>query len=574
MLLTTGSFVPLMGIVCWLAQGDSSALDAICIMWVPVYLLIFMLIVDAALSASYLFLFLAPLRETHRLNAARQGGHSTHGGAVLLSPAPAGKHSRVASRDSSLKKIGVGGSSATQLVHNQTSADGGGGASSGDSGGGGGGGTSRNFPGAGVPPSPSLLPSHTNLPTMMMRPVASSISAGATGGDNGGHTRGGRGSSASGMLKYGADEQPSFTSPPRHGSNRNWKPNARHLHSSSSILTSTLHRNTSSVQVELVTAVATTSTIATAIPTAVVTATSTAAAGTPRVVAAAHSRRSSRDVAGGGSDAPPAVSPVIAQLSGPPPPLPVSKLSASAAASLSLERVMLRNTRAVCMAIVSGVLNLFFFTLAIRLDEPYLRKLVTPISCVDQVVILLTLAYVLHQRGLGGGGAACFGRGWDGAKMAHKFRRGTGTVSDPLAAEADFINGAGSAEAAVAAVIAAATAAAQAEATELAAAAAAARTTVAPATFMATTTLGASAHSGDSKPSTRTQLSRLGHEYHVIQVHDGGGRHADHGADMDADAVVAADAPLPLLMHVATLFVTTADDELGDHRHPLAVPQI
>ncbi len=70
-LLTTASMLPLMGVAGWLVQGDASALDNSCTLWIPIYLLVFMFGADTGLSSAYLFLFLQPLRETMKQNRQR-----------------------------------------------------------------------------------------------------------------------------------------------------------------------------------------------------------------------------------------------------------------------------------------------------------------------------------------------------------------------------------------------------------------------------------------------------------------------------------------------------------------------
>jgi hypothetical protein len=73
--------------------------------------------------------------------------------------------------------------------------------------------------------------------------------------------------------------------------------------------------------------------------------------------------------------------------------------AAAVQASLALERVMRRNALACACAIASGTFNLVWFVLGMTTDQPHVRKLVNPFACIDTVVIMATLCWVLHGKG-------------------------------------------------------------------------------------------------------------------------------------------------------------------------------
>jgi hypothetical protein len=213
-LQNTFSMFLLIGVAGWLVQGDRSDLDGTCVMWIPIYLLLFMASADCVLSSAYLYLFLQPLRATIALNAARSNktGASVAINVARVAPAPGG----------------------------------------GDCGSGG-------------------------VEVSTAQPTAPSDTSGGSGG-----------------------------------------------------------------------------------------------------IGAQRSVPSS-----------PSVAPVAAAV-------PTTASAAANAASLSLQRVMQRNFRAVTASIISSSGNMFFLTIAILTDQPHMRKLVSPLACFDCCVMLASLGWVLH----------------------------------------------------------------------------------------------------------------------------------------------------------------------------------
>ena len=90
----------------------------------------------------------------------------------------------------------------------------------------------------------------------------------------------------------------------------------------------------------------------------------------------------------------------------PPSPAAAAPSSMDRSTSLKLEAVMRRNTKACIFTLVISTTNMAYCSAAMIVNDPYMRKLVSPLALIDSCLIVSMLCYVLSGSSKPSGEAA------------------------------------------------------------------------------------------------------------------------------------------------------------------------